>query len=46
MKKFVQDTSLDIGMQVDITVVHEQWMCVGKQGHTYNYIALYNLVTI
>ena len=41
----VQETSLGTGMyNRAITVLHELWMCLGKQRHTH--ITLCNLVTI
>ena len=41
----VQETSLGTGMHNRaITVLHELWMCLGKQRHTH--IILCNLVTI
>ena len=40
-----KETSWDSGMQDRaITVLHEQWMCLGMQRHTH--ITLCNLVTI
>ena len=41
----VQETSLGTGMHNRaITVLHELWLCLGKQRHTH--ITLCNLVTI
>ena len=41
----VQVTSSDTGIHNKaITVLHEQWMCLGKQKHTH--ITLCNLVTL
>ena len=43
--EIVQETSPDTGMHNRaITVLHEQWMCLGNQRHTH--ITLCNLVTI
>ena len=43
----VKETSSDTGMHNRaITVLHEQWMCLGMQRHTHMHITLCNLVTI